>query len=695
MRFARTRTDRHNHREVVPVRAEVTLVKPPVFRDDINGLRAWAVVAVVLYHFGVPGFGGGFSGVDVFFAISGFLMTGIVVTGLEQKKGFSLAGFYLARARRIFPALIVLCLVLAVLGWFFMIAPDYRAFGTQVVASLAFVSNITFWKETGYFDASAYDKWLLHTWSLSVEWQFYLLLPLVLLAAWKWRPGRATVTWVLAIGLTASLALSILLTPRIPSAAFYLLPTRAWEMLAGGLVFLLGPGLVLSSRWRLGFEATGFGMMLAAICLFDTSDAWPGWGALLPVAGTLLVLLAARSGSAWTGHRVVQWLGTRSYSLYLWHWPIVVALAYLQFTRNFTTICVGIAAAMLLGHLSYRLIEAPARRRLTHWRLKTAATALGVATMAVALPAAAIRAQDGIRGRFSPTVERVADEAFNFKPERARCFTQRGVESASCMYGGTPLRAILLGDSHADAVTTALAAAVPPRGGGIMDWSYIRCPTLMGVRSAASHYVAEQKCSAFLEWAVDQLKQVPADVPLVIVNRTSSYAVGAKEFWKAQANVPSVYFSEPRDKADAAFLNEFTRGITDTACLLAKDRPVYLVRPIPEMGINVPEAMSRAMVLGRRADIGISVDEYHKRHDFVWAAQDAAHERCGVRILDVLPYLCADGRCSASRDGRPLYYDQDHLSEFGNRLLVPMFATVFESASQGTDAGDAPLKSPQ
>jgi peptidoglycan/LPS O-acetylase OafA/YrhL len=166
----------------------------PDFRSDINGLRAWAVVAVILYHFDVPGFGGGFVGVDVFFVISGFLMTGIVVDGLERGE-FSLLAFYLARASRILPALIVVCTVLLMLGWWVLLRLDYTELGLDAVFSLAFLSNIKFWREAGYFDAASHDKWLLHTWSLAVEWQFYLLLPLVLLAMWRWRPGGDPSCW--------------------------------------------------------------------------------------------------------------------------------------------------------------------------------------------------------------------------------------------------------------------------------------------------------------------------------------------------------------------------------------------------------------------------------------------------------------------------------------------------------------------
>lgn len=174
----------------------------PNFRKDINGLRAWAVVAVVLFHFGVPGFAGGFVGVDIFFVISGFLMTTILIKKLEnQQQKFSVWEFYLARAKRIVPALLVLCITLLALGWFMLPPQDYRSLGMHTLTSVFFASNIQYWREAGYFDAASHDKWLLHTWSLSVEWQFYLLLPLLLWGVWRWWPGRACVVQRLSLAL--------------------------------------------------------------------------------------------------------------------------------------------------------------------------------------------------------------------------------------------------------------------------------------------------------------------------------------------------------------------------------------------------------------------------------------------------------------------------------------------------------------
>ena len=656
------------------------MISASSFRTDINGLRAWAVFAVIFYHFGVPGFGGGFSGVDIFFVISGFLMTSIIVTGLERGpltgKQFSLWSFYWARACRIFPALIALCAVLLILGWFLLPMTDYQVLGKQVRDSLTFVSNIQFWRAAGYFDTSSHEKWLLHTWSLSVEWQFYLLLPLIFLAVWKVRPGRQAILAVTIAGLLVSLLLSIVLTKSSASAAFYLLHTRAWEMLAGGLVYLAGPKLQLTTRQRTWVETTGFALIIATLVFLDTSTPWPGWQALFPVVGTSLVLLSNRSHSAWTGHPVAQWLGTRSYSLYLWHWPVAVALTFLEQQSNPSAITVGLLLTLVLASLSYHLAESPSRKKLGQYQLKTGVAILLGVTAVTILPGQLIWQKKGIEGRFTPAIDIASSEYLNRNPRFASCFMLNGVESPSCMYGGDKLKAILMGDSHADSITTALAAAVPDASGGIMGWTYTGCPILIGVKNISPQIGPE--CGKFVDWAIKKMADVPKDVPLVIVNRTSIYPLGFNESWETERNRPLVYFTQLHRTSDPTFLKEFTQKLVDTSCSLAKDRPVYLIRPIPEMGIDVPKVMARRMVFGTNAEISISLEDYHRRHNFVWKAQDEAHARCGVKILDPLPYLCHDGRCFGSKDGRPLYFDDDHLSEFGNRLLVPMFREVFK-----------------
>lgn len=655
------------------------------FRTDINGLRAWAVVAVILYHFGVRGFSGGFVGVDIFFVISGFLMTGIVVKGLEQGR-FSLLEFYLARARRIVPALLALCAVLLALGWFLLMPPDYLMLSTHAIASLLFLSNLKYWDEAGYFDLASHEKWLLHTWSLSVEWQFYLLLPLFLWAAWRLLPGRSVQAWSVFFAMLASFGASILATASHPSGAFFMLHTRAWEMLAGGLVFLLAPSLSLTPRQRRWLELAGFVLILGVVAVLDKNSAWPGWRAALPVAAAMMVLLANRT-SPWTNSRPAQWLGDRSYSLYLWHWPVCVALVYAERQELPLAIAGGMLGTLLLGDLSYRWIENPTRRLLGRGKFVPDTAALLLVSMLVLIPALLVRQQDGISGRFAPALELAAAEAGNFNPHRAACHAYKGSTSPSCVYdghgglGGHDWKLIVVGDSHAGAIVSAVAQAQAgadagdSSDAGVVQWTYTGCAFVPGMRRLASPANTEKdyRCNEFIAWATSRLDVLPANLPLLIVNRYPAATPARNEHILP---APMVSFSKVYASATAEFFADFASHITSSSCELARRRPVYLMRPLPEMEVDVPRIQSRRMAFGLAADISISMQQYREKNAWVWAAQDAARAQCGVHILDPLPYLCHAGRCYGSKDGRPLYHDDNHLSEFGNRLLLPMFAAI-------------------
>ena len=206
------------------------------FRKDINGLRAIAVIGVMLFHFNASWMPGGFAGVDVFFVISGFLMTGIIFRGIEQEN-FSILKFYVARANRIIPALAVLCSVLLLFGWFYLTPLDYKNLGKHVGSSMGFLSNFIYWRESGYFDAASQEKWLLHTWSLSVEWQFYIIYPLVLVALRNFMSLKAMKVAVLH-GTVLGFIFCVIATFKWPDSAYYLLPARAWEMMIGGVAYL-------------------------------------------------------------------------------------------------------------------------------------------------------------------------------------------------------------------------------------------------------------------------------------------------------------------------------------------------------------------------------------------------------------------------------------------------------------------------
>ncbi|SDH55794.1 Peptidoglycan/LPS O-acetylase OafA/YrhL, contains acyltransferase and SGNH-hydrolase domains [Vibrio xiamenensis] len=330
------------------------------FRYDINGLRAIAVIAVVIFHFKSTLMPGGFAGVDIFFVISGFLMTGIIFRGLEEN-AFNLFKFYVARANRIIPALSVVCVCLLIYGWFFLSPIEYQEVGKHVTASLFFVSNIVYKHESGYFDADSHFKWLLHTWSLSVEWQFYILYPLVLVLLKRFL-SITNLKRLVVVGAIFSLLISIVLTMRSPTAAYYLFPTRAWEMMCGGIAYIYP--LSLSIKLKKRVEWAGLLLIVLSYALISSHTPWPGYLALLPVLGAYLILIANRQDSVVTNNVVFQYIGKWSYSIYLWHWPLVV---FGYFSIDYWFIFGG-PLSILLGWVSYRWVESIKFPSLLQWK---------------------------------------------------------------------------------------------------------------------------------------------------------------------------------------------------------------------------------------------------------------------------------------------------------------------------------------
>ena len=321
-----------------------------IYRKDINGLRALAVIAVVLYHFNARWMPGGFVGVDVFFVISGFLMTGIIFRGME-KNNFSIVKFYFARANRLVPALAFLCLVLLISGWFFLTPLDYSTLGKHASRSIQFTSNLAYWKESGYFDAVSREKWLLHTWSLSVEWQFYIIYPMLLVFMRKFMSLKS-----LKISLIVLALISFIVCLVTVSGSYYKLSTRAWEMLIGGIAFIYPLSIQYKYKKYVGF--IGLLLILPSFFLISKDNVWPGYLALLPVFGAFLIIQAQSSKSFITHNIFCQKLGAWSYSIYLWHWPLVVSIYYFDLNElSSLFVYAGIGLSVLLGFLSYTYIE--------------------------------------------------------------------------------------------------------------------------------------------------------------------------------------------------------------------------------------------------------------------------------------------------------------------------------------------------
>lgn len=629
------------------------------FRKNINALRAIAVICVVLFHFKVSGFKGGFAGVDIFFVISGFLMTGIIANGL-QNQNFSLLGFYASRARRIVPALLVLCLALLLFGFVYLPLDDYRELIRTLKSSLLFGSNIEFAKTGNYFAAPLHENWLLHTWSLSVEWQFYMLYPLLLMGLNNYLGLNKTKLALLGLTLV-SLAASVYLSQTRPVFAFYMLPTRAWEMMVGGLVFLFP--LQLGKRVGHLAEVLGLAAIAFSVLCFSEQDAWPGYLALVPVLGTAMVILA-NTESAFSRNGVLQFSGRISYSVYLWHWPLVVFLYTCGLLNSWPSVVAAVLLSFVLGALSYYRVESRVGKITTAPRtLFKYAIFVMLAIGMSAITSSVVKDHPGVRvayvdlGRPDYTTQLFEKECYPSAFGAAECKLGKGVISV-----------ILFGDSHAEANAAAVQLDNPHAA---LSWARGGCPTLAQFEMRDKEQLS--KCLGFNTEKLGRLKTAYSGIPVVLLSRASLYSDTSRD------NSYRVYFSGQQHLEGRAFDEAYTAEYTKTVCSIAENHPVYIVKPIPEMPFSVYKGLNlHKRIFNHSSDITASLQDYQHRNSTAIHAIEHAAQHCNATVIDPTPYLCPNGQCMGSKDGVPLYYDDNHLVDSGNKALKGLFKEVFE-----------------
>ncbi|HDY8422177.1 TPA: acyltransferase, partial [Klebsiella pneumoniae] len=632
----------------------------------INGLRAWAVISVVFYHFNLRFFPGGFVGVDVFFVISGFLMTKIIITGFENNQ-FSFAKFFISRLIRIFPALFALTFVLAIIGWSWLPSLFYKNLSVHSLSAILFISNIKFWREAGYFDAESHEKWLLHTWSLSVEMQFYIILPIIIFILWKIKGYKSVIAGLILISFL-SLILSYFASFKWPSAAFFLFPTRAWEMLAGGFAWILSRKTNI--KWY--YEIIGFALILCSLFLFNTALSWPGIAAIVPVLGSVLILLTNNQKSFLTNNFIAQHLGNWSYSIYLWHWPVVVFLSFGDYLNSTKYISFGIALSILLGATSFYLIESPTRSILNSKKNTTRAKytfTLVVISAAFSL----FGIFQNSPNRINADLEKIAMSSLDKNPND-KCLLSSGkrIDTEYCTFGNGDLKAIVLGDSHADAVINAVAISLHGKG-SVLELTYAGCPTIFGAKREG------HDCENFNKIAVDKMMEIDKNVPVIIINRFSMYELGTlkNENPVSMYQKPAVFFSKKYEKVSKESREEFSTEMVNTLCAISQSRKVFVTTPIPEMPVDVPRKLSHDLMFNRGLNsIHIKLEDYHHRNMDILDSLDVARKECGVEVLDVTQYLCDNDKCLANKGSEVYYFDDDHLSELGNKKLIPMFKSV-------------------
>lgn len=657
---------------------------PSAYRPDIDGLRALAVIPVVFYHAGL-GFPGGFVGVDVFFVISGYLITRLLTAEMAERR-FSLIGFYERRVRRIFPALFAVLIATAVATWFLFMPPEFELFGKSVALTAVFASNIGFWQEAGYFDTVAQFKPLLHTWSLGIEEQFYVLFPLLLAALYRFVPTRRA----LVIGLlsASSFLISIVWVYAAPDGAFYLLPARFWELGVGCLLALVPA----PSGWQSGRAAAvcAVGLALIGAAVFGISErtAFPGAAALLPCMGAALVMMAggARNvASRALGARPLVLVGLVSYSLYLWHWPLIV-LAQYRLGRVLTTweAALVIAASFALALISWRYIEQPARRRrffADRRALFGAAAAMMVAAVTAGL---AIQMRDGLPARLPTAIQKIYAQKQDRSPfARAKCFadnsdrsvaTESGRPVVSCPMGARAAGKttfLVWGDSHA----AAMAPAIDRAGGRFRQRGLFvgrgGCPPLLDYDTASSRGWKRRACRDQNEATLKLIKE--QNIRLVfLVARWPREVLGAQNGDEGPFYDPTVpYATLDRSGQVAAALDSTIGAVT------ALGIRVVVVMDVPEPGYDVPLSLARARLREGAPQVNPTRASVETRQKLARQTLQQVASKWGAHLVDPTPAFCDQRLCHVEVGGVSRYTDADHITRSAALELTRLFDNSF------------------
>ncbi len=668
------------------------------YRPEIDGLRAISVLPVILFHAGFSTFSGGYIGVDVFFVISGYLITGIILEDLQQGR-FSILRFYKRRARRILPALFLVVAACIPFAWMWMPAHSYKDFAQSVVAVSVFASNILFYREAGYFDLAANEKPLLHTWSLAVEEQYYLIFPILLLFLWRYRCNRAF--YGISVLAILSLALAEWGWRTYPIANFYLAPTRAWEFLAGSIVAFLHA----KSPQKPGNVAAllGFSLIVFSIFYYDENTPFPSLYATVPVGGAVLVLMFATKGT-WVARllsfRAFTAIGLISYSAYLWHQPLFAfARIYNLYPPGPWEMLFLSGLSLVLAYFSWRFVEQPFRSgklatTLSPRQVFLLATATGSALIAFGVYG---HLKNGLPQRLNETARYYAGLSQSENPYD-NCMIRIGEDYRSHPRKGCQdfiindrIDVMFIGDSHSHALAHQAQQALKNAGISSYSVAYAGCIGLEGY--FRPHTPEKLRCTNYNRSMLDFARKSGVKT-LVITSRFTLYWDGERysngeggfENGKGAYYVDLLEYADlnagPHDPArQKRVLQSYAAKIHK----LANEFNVILVYPIPEAGWNVPELAVKRILTGHEENIdsiSTSYQAFTTRNGPVISVFDSAQSTNLFRVKpdETLCNTFLDGRCINLIDGTSYYRDNNHLSEAGARLIAPSILVQVQRA---------------
>lgn len=655
------------------------------YRAEIDGLRALAVVPVILFHAGLDLFSGGFVGVDVFFVISGYLITTIIINELDQGK-FSVVNFYERRARRILPALFFIILAILPFAWMWLTPRDMKDFSQSLVAVATFSSNILFLLESGYFDTANELKPLLHTWSLAVEEQYYIFFPLLLMAAWhfgkRWTLKMLGIIFILSFGLGQWAAYNQ------PTAAFYLLPTRGWELLIGAFTafYLQKRDHINSAPLNQVASLLGLSLVLYATFAFDKHTPFPTFYTLIPTVGTALIIFSAVKGTLTNtllSSKTMVGIGLISYSAYLWHQPIFALARHRSLNEPSVALLIALGAfSLVLAYFSWKYVETPFRNK-TKYNRKKIFTYSGIG-LAILIGLGLVgHLKNGVLHHYDAATKKILMPELGFTDKQKSCHREGNNYAplaSSCVLGDEKhIVGALIGDSHGYAVSTALDAEASKHEIGLYQMTFNGCPTAGSVYRV--DFNADNKCAEFNADVEQFIKNSNDITNVVMVSRWTQFLVGTGfnngegGIEKTKALIDNIANGVRERNAEDVRIEKLKKKTIDSiTSYLEAGKKVTLVYPIPEVGWAVPEFIAKQTLFGDKDFVrSTSYALFKERNKIAFETLDAIPDQENLTRVYPDKILCnthLSDRCVFVLNGEPLYFDDNHLSKPGAGLIV-------------------------
>lgn len=626
------------------------MTKPRPYIEHIDGLRAIAVLSVLFFHAGLPQVSGGFIGVDVFFVISGFLMATILNNNPLDKNG--LKQFFLSRFLRIVPAYAAVTLFIILLSYILLLPYNLEKIGYPLLTIPAFFTNVAFYKQTSYFSPDNAANPLLHTWSLAVEWQFYLVLPFILMFC---RKKGISAKAIILLLFFSTLALSVVTLKYKAVLCFYMLPTRIWEFMCGAFVATVA---IRAPRSRVVADAlTLLGIVTILYCAatYDHKMPFPGLAALPPCLATALLIYCgahSRLAANTLSSKPARFIGKTSYSIYLWHWPWVIFLNYVYEDTPFRASTLQFASvivvlSLICGVASWKWVETPFRSAKARANIKPLLGAYLLFTMVCVISAFCILKSKGVPSRFPKEVYAISSQKYEmgeFRDCLGKPFTVEG----ACRMGDASAQPsfLLIGDSHAAALADGLTALAKEKHIAGILMATDACAPLFGVEGA--YMPSRNRCA-----------QMQQTIPQMI-----------KDLKPKQIFITAAWSGYPKESVKLSVEKTFS-------FYKSLGVPVTVINDIPGARFDVPLAVGRNMAFGGHIRVNLTKEEYLTKNSAVNEILASGAASNGLQYVDIGSKACASGECITTIGDKSLYFDLAHLTPFGAQYMLKQVPDLF------------------